>query len=132
MDSLSRPLSSVLSNPHTREIAMMVMSYAGMLMMLLGGGANDLLDLVHTDSYWKAKQVTVSVEQLITDANSKAPVNPDAAAPQAAGVRRLMAIRTLGELKKAEALTMLQSLVDSKEPFVADYAKAAIAAIEGK
>src|SRR5207253_10196799 len=98
----------------------------------LGGGANDLLDMVHTDSYWKAKQVTVSVEQLIADATAGAPANADAATPQAASVRRLMAIRTLGEMKKDEGLATLQSLVDSKEPFVGDYAKSAIASIQGK
>src|SRR5947209_16271913 len=112
MDSLSRPLSSVLSNPHTREIAMMVMSYAGMLMMLLGGGASDLLDLIHTDSYWKAKTVTASIEQLITDASGKVPAVEDAAAPKAANVRQLMAIRTLGEKKSAEAIAALNALLE--------------------
>jgi hypothetical protein len=43
-----------------------------------------------------------------------------------------MAIRTLGEMKQADSVPMLQSLLDSKEPFVADYAKTAIAAIQGK
>ena len=47
-------------------------------------------------------------------------------------VRRLMAIRTLGELKKAEALPILQPLTDSKEPFVAEYARRAIASIQAK
>jgi hypothetical protein len=50
----------------------------------------------------------------------------------ALGVRKLMAIRTLGETKAADALPELRALVDSTEPFVADYAKAAIAEIEGK
>ena len=44
----------------------MMVSFAGILMMLIGSGANDLLDVIHTDSYWKAKQVNVSVEQLTT------------------------------------------------------------------
>ncbi len=47
-------------------------------------------------------------------------------------VRLLMAIRTLGEMKKREALESLRSLAESKKPFVAEYAKAAIAAVEGK
>ena len=51
---------------------------------------------------------------------------------QAKAVRRLMAIRTLGELKKPEALAALRPLLASKELFVADYARQAIAAIEGK
>ena len=52
--------------------------------------------------------------------------------PKAKAIRRLMAIRTLGELKDPEALPVLRPLLDSKEPFVADFARKAIAAIEGK
>jgi len=51
---------------------------------------------------------------------------------QANAIRRLMAIRTLGELKKLEAVGPLRPLLESKEPFVADYAARAIAAIEGR
>jgi len=51
---------------------------------------------------------------------------------RAMAVRRLMAIRTLGELKKPQALPTLRALLKSKEPFVADYAQRAIAAIQGK
>ena len=47
-------------------------------------------------------------------------------------VRRLMAIKGLGALKQKEALPVLRPLLQSKEPFVADYAAEAIAAIEGK
>ncbi|HOX06927.1 MAG TPA: hypothetical protein PK280_11035 [Planctomycetota bacterium] len=54
------------------------------------------------------------------------------AAAKGGEVRRLMAIRTLGELGKAEALPALKGLLDSKELFVADYAQAAIARIEGR
>jgi hypothetical protein len=46
-------------------------------------------------------------------------------------VRRLMAIRTLGELEDTRALPLLQSLLTSDEMFVADYARAAIGRIEG-
>jgi hypothetical protein len=110
-----------------------MISFAGILMMLLAGGPTDLLDVVHTDAYWKAKQVTVSAEQLIADASGKgAAAAGDPSAPQAAAVRRLMAIRTLGETKQAGAVSTLQGLTEAKEPFVADYAKAAIAAIQGK
>lgn len=52
--------------------------------------------------------------------------------PKAGAVRRLMAIRTLGELKKREALDTLRGLLKSKAPFEGDYARAAIAAVEGK
>jgi len=50
----------------------------------------------------------------------------------AQSVRRLMAIRTLGELKDAAAVTVLKPLLNSKTLFEADYAEQAIAAIEGK
>ena len=46
--------------------------------------------------------------------------------------RRLMAIRTLGERKDRKALTALRKLLKSKAVFEAEYAAAAIAAIEGK
>jgi len=51
---------------------------------------------------------------------------------QGPAVRRLMAIRTLGELKKRDGLTALAPLLKSKALFEAEYAAAAIAAIEGK
>jgi hypothetical protein len=54
------------------------------------------------------------------------------ASGQAGAVRRLMAIRALGELKARPALGALKGLLKSKTLFEADYAAAAIAAIEGK
>jgi hypothetical protein len=126
----------MLPSQHVRQEILMMVSFAGFLMMLIGSGASDLLDVLHTESYWKAKQVTVSVEQLITDATAAKPAADAGAAADApataASVRRLMAIRTLGERKEAQASAALQSLLDSKEPFVADYAKAALAAIQGR
>ncbi|MDB5332123.1 MAG: hypothetical protein JWP03_3274 [Phycisphaerales bacterium] len=161
-------------------------SVLGLLMMLLGSGVNDLASVLSTDAYWKAKGVTVSVDQLIHELDAVKPADVsklidaldaddpktrDAAAAQiaalgpaalpaleeaskngppevatrckalaaqvrssskAGSVRRLMAIRTLGEMKKQEALPALRGLLDSKEMFVADYANAAIARIEGK
>lgn len=50
----------------------------------------------------------------------------------ASAVRRLMAIRTLGDLKDAKAVAELKKLLDSKTAFEAEYAARAIAAIEGK
>ncbi len=47
-------------------------------------------------------------------------------------VRRLMAIRTLGERKEIAAVPMLTTLAASKEIFVAEYAARAIAEIQGK
>ena len=46
--------------------------------------------------------------------------------------RRLMAVRTLGERKDRKALPALRKLLKSKAAFEAEYAAAAIAAIEGK
>jgi hypothetical protein len=47
-------------------------------------------------------------------------------------VRRLMAIRALGELGQKEGLAALRPLADSKEMFIGGYARRAIAAIEGR
>jgi hypothetical protein len=157
-----------------------------LLFALLSGGASDILDLVPSDAYWKAKNVTVTVDQLIGELKTAAGADlapliaklgsgnyaqreeaakkiieqgPPAIAQleksyddpdpevanrakslvkqirlnsKAANVRRLMAIRTLGEMKKAEALPALQALANSKDPFVPDYAARAIAQIQGK
>lgn len=47
-------------------------------------------------------------------------------------VRRLMAIRTLGEMKSKEAEPVLKGLLKSDERFVADYAQAALDRIAGR
>lgn len=47
-------------------------------------------------------------------------------------VRRLMAIRTLGALRAKESVATLQTLSGDGDYFVADYAKAALATIEGR
>lgn len=54
------------------------------------------------------------------------------AAYKPAYVRRLMAIRTLGEMKDPNAVAVLRPLLDSQEMFEAEYARSAIAMIEGK
>ncbi len=51
---------------------------------------------------------------------------------QSRAIRRLMAIRTLGELKHRPAAAVLKRLTASKELFVAEYARRALAAIEGR
>jgi hypothetical protein len=165
-------------------------SFLTLILCLLTGGGNDLLDYLPTEAYWANKQVQpISVETmteqltrfagtpdaevaaLIVDLGSPDAPTRDAAAlklreagpgalPQlreasespdaevrrrarslarqvageavAQGVWRLMAIRTLGELGKPEAIPTLKPLLESKELFVAEYARAAIDAIERK
>jgi len=46
--------------------------------------------------------------------------------------RKLMAIRTLGELRGRSGLPVLKTMRDSPEPFFAEYAGRAMASIEGK
>src|SRR5438874_8131953 len=97
--------------------------------MLLGGSpGNELLDLVPTDAYWKSKDVEITVPNIMLELNS---IKTDDTA-KATAVRRLMAIRTLGELKGADAVTSLKAQLDSKEMFVADYSQRALDAIQGK
>src|SRR5689334_17241673 len=68
-------------------------------------------------------EVATSVKTLIADISAASKKN---------AVRRLMAIRTLGELKKPEGLNALRPLVNAKEMFVAEYAARSMAQIEGK
>ncbi len=167
--------------------------FAAFLMLLLtvsGGNTpgtrrNDLLDMIPTPAYWRAKNVTVTRAQLEADIGVATPppqnlaglaknleslsrredakkqllaagaaaldalqAETQSADPEAAAmakdiidtitqhgkeqdVRRLMAIRTLGERKEKDSLPLLKSLADSKELFVADYAARAISQIEG-
>jgi hypothetical protein len=161
-------------------------SLLSLLLCLLTGGGNDLLDYLPTESYWHEKKVEVTVDQMIAQLADKpgqdvTALVKDLASPDAAkrddaamklravgpsaikslqdasqspdvelrrgartvlrqiqadeiehGVRRLMAIRTLGELGKPEAVPALRPLLQSKELFVAEYAQAAIDRIEGK
>ena len=97
--------------------------------LLLGGGqGNDLLSLIPTDAYWKSKDVEVNVAGIMLELNS---LKPDDTS-KAVAVRRLMAIRTLGELKSPDAMSTLKAQLDNKDLFVADYAQRAMDAIEGK
>jgi hypothetical protein len=168
---------------------MMPSEFLIILLMFFGAGptsGNDLLDMIPTNSYWLAKHVTPTVEQLEQDtAPEKVPENvkqlisdlaaddfktrenarkaleamgpaaapllkpaQDSKDPEVAAVantlvkqfaehgkerdvRRLMAIRTLGERKEKSALPTLKNLVNSKDLFVSDYALRAVAQIEG-
>ena len=48
--------------------------------LLIGGGELDLLDLVSTDGYWKAKGVSVTVEAMLRELEAPEPKAPDVAA----------------------------------------------------
>ena len=160
-----------------------------MLFMLMSGGREnrDLLDMMSSDSYWRAKSVTVSTAQLLQDAEgggkvseelgklvedlgsaefarrdaakgkllaagiralpalkvATASTDPEVAAAaeelmaslslhlREGDVRRLMAIRTLGEKKEPTAVPLLKTLAESKAPFVGEYAQRALAEIAG-
>jgi len=166
-------------------MALSEFSLVTLITFLLGAGGGDLLDYVPSDTYWKAKEINVTVEALrkelvptpaadvagliaqldspdaaVRDAaaakiraagsgaiaalkeateseiietarRAKALVQEITADAKPASVRRLMAIRTLGERKERGALDVLRPLLQSKEPFVAEYAARAVAQIEG-
>src|SRR5689334_11686534 len=80
---------------------------------LLTGGANDLLDFASSDAYWKAKNVTVSVEQLLGE------IKP----PAAADVSKL--IKTLGSGAYAEREDATKKLLASRTAALPDLEKAA-------
>ena len=111
----------------------MNMGIGGVMLLttLLGGGAggNDLVDYLDTNSYWAQQNVEVTVPAMKAQL---APADAKAADAKVDAVQRLMAIRTLGELKKKGAIATLQPLLKSKTLFEAEYAAAAIAAIGGK
>ena len=109
-------------------------SWSMLLLALLNGGGNDLLDYLSVKAYWQAKSVAITTEGMVTElkAAEKAEGAQPLGGPKARAVRRLMATRALGELKDPNALGALKKMVDSKELFESEYAQRAIAAIEGK
>jgi hypothetical protein len=78
-----------------------------------------------------ALQEEISSEIIETSRRAKALIQEITADTRPASIRRLMAIRTLGERKERGAVDVLRPLLASKEPFVAEYAGRAIAQIEG-
>jgi hypothetical protein len=161
-------------------------SFLTLILCLLTGGGNDLLDYLPTEAYWAEKKVAVSIETMAAELAPRPVVDvagiiPDLGSPDAAkrdaaavkireagpsamkalteaaespdaelrrrartvlrqvgadeiewDVRRLMAIRTLGELGKPEAVATLKPLIESKDFFTADYARTAIDLLEGR
>ena len=79
-----------------------------------------------------ALQEETESEIIETSRRAKSLIQEITADMKPSAVRRLMAIRTLGERKEASAVEVLRPLLESKEPFVAEYAARATAAIEGK
>ena len=104
---------------------MAMMSMSLVMMLMVGQGPNELLDLVSTKDYWRLESVELTAENML------AQLKPEPGA-QNADIRRLMAIRALGELRSKAALPVLGKLTGSKELFVAEYAQRAVAAIGGK
>lgn len=122
----------------------------------LGGGAeqapdiSDLAKQLASDDHRSRRQakealiamgpaITPQLEKLMKESQDPEVVNSAREVMESFGgvgkakeVRKLMAIRALGDLKAKEALPTLEKLVDSKELFVAEYAKDAIARIKGE
>jgi len=108
-----------------------IMGFEDLLFLLLSlgaGQAGDLADYTPAEAYWQEReQGVVSVPSMVERLSDE----------QSTHVDRLMAIRTLGELGKADdaatdaALKALKPLVDSNEPFVGQYARRSIAWIRG-
>lgn len=99
------------------------------LMGVLGGQGGELLDYVQTQRYWEAR------DERIVDITTMSAVLADAEDRPASD--KLMAIRSLGELGKAQGadkqavLKLLTPLVGSNEPFVGQFAKRSIAWVKG-
>lgn len=133
----------------------MAMGGVGLIFMLAMGSnaGNELLDFIGTDVFWTAGGTAISVDTMAEEITKTAPQKtgggttddmPDMdkmeqtdakqllATSGGKALRRLMAIRTLGELKDKKGLPALQPLLESKEPFVAEYAARAVAAINGR
>jgi len=140
---------------------MMYMMAIGMApqLMILANNGNELVNYIDTDTYWNMRGVAVSVDamqqqmeksDLPRKEEATEQANPPAGEsnsmesminmifqealrkPKAESINRLLAIKTLGKLKEREAIPVLESLLESKKPFVASCAKRAIAEIEDK
>lgn len=99
------------------------MGFEFVFMMVLGMGAGgDLLDYMSSDYYWQMQGVAVANAEEMHRILDDAQADPTA---------KLMAIRSLGEMKDQAALAKLEPLVASKEPFVGMYARRSIAWIKG-
>ena len=96
-------------------------------LMLSPEASNELLDYIPTDAYWQAKGVRVETDAVLAELRALGGEELDAPA----GVRRLMAIRALGELRGQAAVETLRGLRNSKGAFVREYAEVALAKVRG-
>lgn len=106
------------------------MAISGLMIvtMMMSAGmpaGNDIISWMDSKTYWDSKSVTITVKSMTSEL-----IDPKGA--RVRPIRKLMAIRTLGELKNKQALGILKTLKKDKTLFVADYASWAIASIEGK
>lgn len=108
---LIRQLGS--DDPQTREAASRKLIQKGMR----------VLPQLHAAAKDPDPEIAAAAQGLIKEINLTS---------KAAAVRQLMIIRTLGELKDRRAMVLLTPLLDSGEMFVAEYARRAVAQIEGK
>ena len=82
-----------------------------------------VIPLLEPHAKHPSPEVATRVQEIIARLSSQA---------ERKSIRRLMAIRALGEMKHRPAAAALKKLTASKELFVADYARRALAAIEGR
>ena len=110
----------------------MSFSLLSLILMLLGsgGGMNSLLDLTDPEAYLKAQGIEYRLEALIGVLEEPAAKDVDVVTSQQ--VRKLQAMRGLGELKDKAALPVLEKVSKQREMFFDDYALAAMAKIRSR
>jgi len=96
------------------------------VLILMGrGGGQQLSDYIPTEAYWQIKAIETDPATLRRLALAEA-VDP------ASRLRRIMAIRTLGERREADAADLLRDAADSDDPAAAREARAALARVTGR
>jgi hypothetical protein len=77
---------------------------AALFVLMIRGGGNELLDYLPSQAYWRIKQVAPSVDHLAAELKNIKPDDPT----KAAQVRKLIALRTLGEIGNPAAVAVIQ------------------------
>jgi len=93
-----------------------------LLIVLLSGGTRDLVSLIDAEDFFSLRKVDVQGDKLAFTAAKGAPDS----------VRRLLAIRLLGERKDAASRATLEEIVRTGKGFDKVYAETALAALDGK